>query len=463
MPRSEERKKIKERGLERKERSPSTHPTRGAQTRKKKSLISLTVHPDKIMREEAKGSPSLFIGDIMGALGHGLLSARSHFHATTCPPPPAVRSVLASLSPPPHFEPPPSSPPPRASDAAWEVATSLLLSPLPPLSPVPPPSPAELLSPSSSASAAATASSAFSLQLGFEVEFFAAQILRRKIQNEAYYLQLGAKDALLNALLLAAKRFSMGPPQLLTQICLALSGLVLRAVEHKKPIEQLFGSLHKLQSQDNENIAVLELLTVLPEEVVEDQNIDRSIDPNSRAQFTRELLSHTPKVLEFLLHQSEHSLDDAIQLYERNRKVLRCLLSWVRAGCFSEIPPSSLPTHPLLNFVFKSLQVPSLFDVAIEVLIELVSRYEGLPQVLLFRIQYLKDVLLLPAVKNRDEKVISGLACLMVEIGQAAPALIADASPEALVLADSLLRWHLNSIQIHGFDYAHLLSPSFLV
>uniref|UniRef100_A0A1D1XES3 Transportin-3 n=1 Tax=Anthurium amnicola TaxID=1678845 RepID=A0A1D1XES3_9ARAE len=152
-----------------------------------------------------------------------------------------------------------------------------------------------------------------------------------------------------------------------------------------------------------------------------------------------QLLSHTPKVLEFLLHQSKHSPDDGIQLHDRNRKVLRCLLSWVRAGCFSEIPPSSLPTHPLLNFVFKSLQVSSSFDVAIEVLIELVSRFEGIPQVLLSRIQYLKDILLLPAVKTRDEKVISGLACLMAEIGQAAPALIADASPEALALADALL------------------------
>ena len=36
-----------------------------------------------------------------------------------------------------------------------------------------------------------------------------------QIQNEGYYLQLGAKDALLNALLLAAKRFSSGPPQVL--------------------------------------------------------------------------------------------------------------------------------------------------------------------------------------------------------------------------------------------------------
>lgn len=34
-----------------------------------------------------------------------------------------------------------------------------------------------------------------------------------QIQNEGCYLQLGAKDALLNALLLAAKRYSSGPPQ----------------------------------------------------------------------------------------------------------------------------------------------------------------------------------------------------------------------------------------------------------
>lgn len=143
----------------------------------------------------------------------------------------------------------------QLSDAAWEVATSLLLSSPPPLSPGP--STSGLLSPTSSSAAAAASSLNFPAQLGFEVEFFAAQILRRKvtalwqwwrksnplwhvslsflfrfalappvschgwiwcrqqIQNEGYYLQLGAKDALINALLLAAKRFSAGPHQVL--------------------------------------------------------------------------------------------------------------------------------------------------------------------------------------------------------------------------------------------------------
>lgn len=43
-----------------------------------------------------------------------------------------------------------------------------------------------------------------------------------------------------------------------------------------------------------------------------------------------QLLSHTPTVLEFLLQQSEKRFDSGIQLHERNRKILRCLLSWVR-------------------------------------------------------------------------------------------------------------------------------------
>ena len=143
-----------------------------------------------------------------------------------------------------------------------------------------------------------------------------------------------------------------------------------------------------------------------------------------------QLLSHTPMVLEFLLQQSETNFDGSVQQHERNRKILRCLLSWVRhytdvsygflqfchsayyvalflsfnhgsgqdifcfgsrlsyinknihpsrasskafchlefilvwsqyvqvkAGCFSEISPGTLPAHPLLNFLFNSLQV----------------------------------------------------------------------------------------------------------
>ncbi|CAB4275551.1 unnamed protein product [Prunus armeniaca] len=281
----------------------------------------------------------------------------------------------------------------QQTDAAWEVATSIL-----------------------------TSDFHHSFVSDYEVEFFAAQILKRKIQNEGCYLQSGDKDALLNALLVAAKRFSSGPHQLLTQICLALSALILRAAEHGKPVEQLFYSLQNLQTQVDGNVAVLEMLTVLPEEVLDNQNTDSNISSADRNQYGQELLSHTPMVLEFLLQQSEKGFDGG-----------------VRAGCFSEIPHGLLPAHPLLNFVFNSLQVSSSFDLAIEVLVELVSRHEGLPHVLLCRVHFLKEVLLMPALSNSDEKVVGGLACLLSEIGQAAPSLIVEASAEAVALADALL------------------------
>ncbi|GFQ01128.1 importin-13 [Phtheirospermum japonicum] len=298
----------------------------------------------------------------------------------------------------------------QQTDAAWEIATSIL-----------------------------TSDHHHHLFLSdYELEFFSAQILKRKIENEGHNLHLAAKDALLNALLLAAKRFCSGPSQLLTQICLAISTLVLRAVEHRKPIEQLFYSLQNLQSHDNGNTAVLEMLTVLPE-IIEDQNSNCHVTSSRRYEYGQELLAHTPMVLEFIMKQFEEGFENHSQPHDRSRKLLRCLLSWVRAGCFLEIPPASLPAHPLFNFVFSSLQVASSFDLAVEVLIELVSRHEGLPQVLLCRIGFLKEGLLFPAIKSGNEKVIAGLACLMSEIGQAAPFMIVDANTEALALADALL------------------------
>jgi transportin-3 len=143
-------------------------------------------------------------------------------------------------------------------------------------------------------------------------------------------------------------------------------------------------------------------------------------------------------VLDFLLQQSENQFVSPLYPHDNNRKILRCLLSWVRAGCFSEIPQGAVPSHPLLNYVFNALQ-GTTFDLAIEVLVELVTRHEDLPQVLLYKVQFLRDTLLKPALINADLKIISGLACLMSEIGQAAPCLIVEASSEALILTDAIL------------------------
>ncbi|VAI05522.1 unnamed protein product [Triticum turgidum subsp. durum] len=219
--------------------------------------------------------------------------------------------------------------------------------------------------------------------------FFAAQMLRRKIQSPDYSLPDNAAQ-LLDALLVAARRFCLAPPRLLTQICLALAALALRA---EGGVDGLFARMPHLPDP-----ALLELLTVLPEEVAQDESGDTGVDSATRCRFTRELLTHAPAVLEFLLAQSEKpAAADGVPLHERNHRILRCLLSWVRAGCFSGAPVSALVAHPLLTFAFNSLQAFFSFEVAIEVMTELVSQYQ-------------------------------------------APGLVAEGSNEALSLSDALLR-----------------------
>ncbi|CAM0873715.1 unnamed protein product [Alopecurus aequalis] len=262
--------------------------------------------------------------------------------------------------------------------------------------------------------------------------FFAAQMIRRKIQSPGAPLPDSAAQ-LLDALLVAATRFCFGPRRLLTQICLALAALALRT---EGGVDGLFARMPHLP-----DTALLELLTVLPEEVAQDQSGDTGVDSVARCRFTRELLAHAPAVLEFLFAQSEKpDADDGVPRHERSRRILRCLLSWVRVGCFSGTPAAVLAVHPLLTFAFNSLQAPFSFDVAIEVMTELVSQHQDLPQAFLSKIPYIREVLLLPALANRSKKIVAGIASLMCEVGQAAPGLVAEGSNQALALSDALLR-----------------------
>jgi hypothetical protein len=45
--------------------------------------------------------------------------------------------------------------------------------------------------------------------------------------------------------------------------------------------------------------------------------------------------------------------------------------------------------------------------------------WQEIPEAFLSKTPYIREVLLLPALANRSEKIIAGLACLMCEVGQA--------------------------------------------
>lgn len=66
--------------------------------------------------------------------------------------------------------------------------------------------------------------------------------------------------------------------QLLTQICLALSALLLHADPYSKPFDKLMFALQNLQAHDDGNVVLLELLTVLPEEISDTRHVSHHSD-----------------------------------------------------------------------------------------------------------------------------------------------------------------------------------------
>lgn len=57
------------------------------------------------------------------------------------------------------------------------------------------------------------ASQSATIAPNFELAFFALQILKMKVKSEAHRLPFPVKDTFYNILIFAAKRFTLGPPQ----------------------------------------------------------------------------------------------------------------------------------------------------------------------------------------------------------------------------------------------------------
>ncbi|GBG62363.1 hypothetical protein CBR_g30317 [Chara braunii] len=279
-----------------------------------------------------------------------------------------------------------------------------------------------------------------------ELQHFAAQTLRRKVYDHLDELAPEERNALMHALLMHARKFSYGPPQLLKQICLALAGLALQCSEWGNPVEHLLNSSGITVSADNpEGIdggpPALELLTVLPEEGLDDK-AGKPVTSKRKKEFHEQLLSQRERVLELLVLRARKMDANAQAATTERRNILRCLLSWVRIDVFSGFAATVLASHPLVTFAFESLQghQTQVFEEAVEVLVELITRIEGLPRLLISKVLPLKDALLVPALLTHNEVVVNGLCRLMAELGQAVPAVIAEATTETLALSDAMLR-----------------------
>ncbi|KAF8980943.1 Nuclear import receptor [Entomortierella lignicola] len=205
--------------------------------------------------------------------------------------------------------------------------------------------------------------------VGTEAQVFGAQTMRRKIVDDFQDLDAAHRASLQESLLGLSMQHKSSPRIIRTQICLALAALSLRMLEWQQPVNHMIG-LYGSSPADLPYL--LEFLTVLPEEV-NDTRCPSLTDDEYRARSDQLLTQNANQILKMLVVCMENSGGDA-QLQEA---VFRCFLSWLRSG---DIATSSLSNNPLLAFSFKALQMPELFETAVDVVCELIYQTKDIEE-----------------------------------------------------------------------------------
>ncbi|KAM3963766.1 transportin 3 [Aphomia sociella] len=162
--------------------------------------------------------------------------------------------------------------------------------------------------------------------------YFAAQTMRSKVQHNLSELPSEAIVSLRDSLVAHLERTSPDTSAaILTQLCLALADLALQMPAWQNCI----GDLIKTFSNKN-NFALLEILTVLPQEI---DSSSLKLGENRREDIKQELRSNSQLVILFLKESIVNSQSTHVSL-----KIIKCLTSWiqVRAVNIQEIPNNAV-------------------------------------------------------------------------------------------------------------------------
>lgn len=205
-----------------------------------------------------------------------------------------------------------------------------------------------------------------------EVQFFGASTLHIKICRHWSDLPVDQHQGLRMQLLSHILHFSSGPRMVLTRLCVSLAAMTLHLIPQawSRPVADMVTAFQPQKSDQEDGsgasqdpqshcLALLELLTVLPEEFQSSR-----LAQARRAQL-REALAGEWAVVCSMLRQLLQSHDSSNKVKE---KVLRCLASWVAL----DVPLAE--SHLLVHDCFSALSEAELFDTAVETIVSVISQ-----------------------------------------------------------------------------------------
>jgi transportin-3 len=186
-----------------------------------------------------------------------------------------------------------------------------------------------------------------------EPALFASQTLKRKVSEDLHELDGGARASLKDSLLsLILQRYMQGPKNILTQLCLALSALVLQMYEWENPFEEVYQLLSK-QSET----ALFIWLEVLPE----DHHI--SVPNDSYSVY----LERKKSVLNFKAEFVLKVIMDKISGGAVSEDMLKVILSWFSTNC---LPKAAFARTSLVSLLFQCFVNPDTNEVATDLICE---------------------------------------------------------------------------------------------
>ncbi|RWS24277.1 transportin-3-like protein, partial [Leptotrombidium deliense] len=237
--------------------------------------------------------------------------------------------------------------------------------------------------------------------------YFAAQTLRTKLQVNFNELPPNAYMSLKDSIIIHLK--SINESVIQTQLALAITYLAILVPSWTSPIEELV-------AQDLNRSVLIEILTLLPEELdmSRHQNL-RGIGANRRQQFTAYLSTIAPQIINLLNNTLQDTQSQLTKIQQQNNtsaeklvaKIYRCLGAWINIIDKKDINL----IEPLLSSIFNSLRDANCSDVIHDAASDTISgaallcedyeKYQQLTHYLLNQI-YQLEVVYHHSVANED-------------------------------------------------------------
>ncbi|KAG1862183.1 armadillo-type protein [Suillus subluteus] len=241
-------------------------------------------------------------------------------------------------------------------------------------------------------------------------KLFAAQTFRSKVTYDLHQVDPSNLLPLRDTLVTALERYQSGPKTIITQLCLALSGLALQLPAWDNALQSI---VETFGANPATVPVLLQFLTILPEEVSGNTRIPVT-DDEYRERSTKLLSDNSEQVLELLsMYLQATGVTHAVQ-----SQIFDCLRSWLVAG---EIDMPAFGKSPLLAFAFEALASEVLFDSAVDVVCEMIHETQEIDdnmpviELIVPRVIDLKSRL---EDQKDDPEKIRGYAKIFAEAGE---------------------------------------------